>query len=73
MEGVLTWPLNRIKYKTCQRVEDLLVSQRTSRDLSGGANCVWRHLPAVSYLPEEFDGRVCTLATTKHFTLQNTP
>ena len=54
VEGVWTWTPSRIKYKTCQRAEELLVSQRPS---ISGANCVCGCPPAVCYLPLEVGGR----------------
>ena len=69
VEGVWTCTPSRIKYKTCHRVEVLLLSQRP---FISGANCVCGRPPAVGYLPSEVGGRICTQATTKHFTPQNT-
>ena len=45
---------------------------REPKPFISGANCVCGCPPAVGCLPEEVGRRICTPATKKHFTLQNT-
>ena len=65
----MTWTPSRMKNKTCQRAEELLVSQRPSicsaQLCLRTSSCSW----VTSY--EEVGGRICTLATVKPFILQN--
>ena len=65
----MIWTPSRIKNKTCQRVEELLVSQQPSISRAQlcmrTASCSW-----VTFLG--VGGRICTPATVKPFSLQNT-
>ena len=67
----MIWTPSRMKNKTCQRVEELLVSQRPSISSAQlclrTSSCSW----VTSY--SEVGGRICTPATVKPFIPQNIP
>ena len=69
-EVVWLWTPSRSKNKTCQRAEELLVSQRLS--ISSVQLCL--RMSSCSWVTfyEEVGGRICTPATVKPFIPQNT-
>jgi len=66
----MIWTPSRMKKKTCQRVEELLVSQWPSISSAQlylrKSSCSW-----VTF-DWEVGGRICTPATVKSFTQENT-
>ena len=67
----MIWTLSRMKNKTCQRVEELLVSQRPS--ISSAQLCLRMVCCSWVTFYKEVGGRICTPATVKPFIPQNIP
>ena len=67
----MIWTPSRIKNKTSQRAEELLVSQRPSiysaQLCLPTSSCSW-----VTFI-QEVGGRICTTATVEPFIPQNVP
>ena len=66
----MIWTPSRIKNKTYQRVEELLVSQRPS--IYCAQLCLRTSSCSLVTIFEEIGGRICTPATVKPFIPQNT-
>ena len=65
----MIWTSSRMKNKTCQRAEEILVSQRPS--ISSAQLCLRTSSWSWATFAEEVGGRICTPATGKPFIPQN--